>query len=402
MKTKSIMSISASILLCGLVFSGCGGGSDSSAPTGTTGTLVDPYISGAILCQDTNGNGTCETDEPTSSATTSEGVFTFTNELTAGKNIIIKTQGIHEGKTFDLNISGVVADDGSIDVVSPLTTFQAKGLTANQIANILTQAKTDAITIDGATNLGSFTVSATTILNNPLDGALMDKKVSQISDADLVNIQSSLVAYGLLKVMNGSSTLASLSGVALETSGTTTGSPVNLIARKMLQSVSDGLNTALLTTIKNSIDTGRTALTTGLTIGGALDAVAKANTALPEPTIGLVIKVAVKLIDDIAQTGYTTCNATSGDDTTKVTAALSAVATRATTITTPTKIMELGTKLYGLTYKSTITNTLSGLYSGGLTGLASASPDMAIGFNADSSAKTFVFDSNGNIISYTN
>lgn len=401
MKTKSIMSISTSILLCGLVFSGCGGGSDSSTPTGTTGTLVDPYISGAILCQDTNGNGTCETDEPTSSATTSEGVFTFTNKLTAGKNIIIKTQGIHEGKTFDLNISGVVSEDGSIDVVSPLTTFQSRGLTANQIANILTKAKTDAIA-DGAINLGSFTVSATTILNNPLDGALMDKKVSQISDADLVNIQSSLVAYGLLKVMNGSSTLASLSGVTLETSGTTTGSPVNLIARKMLQSVSDGLNTALLTTIKNSIDTGRTALTTGLTSGGAPNAAALANTALPEPTIGLVIKVAVKLIDDIAQTGYTTCNATSGDDTAKVTAALSAVATRANTIATGPKIMELGTKLYGLTYKSTITNTLSGVYSAGLTGLASTSPDMAIGFNSNSNVKTFVFDTTGSIVYHTN
>jgi hypothetical protein len=365
----------------------------TAATVATSGKLVDPYISGAVLCQDTNDNNVCDSDEPVSSITSSDGNFTFSERLTAGKNIIIKTQGLHEGEAFDLNISGVVASDGSIDVVSPLTTFQSRGLTATQIAAIFTKAKEDAIANDGATKLANFSASSTSILANPLDGGLMDKNVSGVTDADLTNIQASIASYGLLKIMNGSTTLAALNGTELYTSGTTTGSPVNLIARGILKSVSDGLNVTLLTDIKTGIVAGRTALTTA-----GLDS-ATAVAALPEPPIGMVVKVAVKILDQLAELGYTTCNTTSGDDATKVTAVLTAVGTRAATIIDATKIKKLGTTIYGLTYKNDITSNLSGAY---LTGLASANSDLGSGFNSSSSTVSFKFDSSGNVISVDN
>jgi hypothetical protein len=156
-------------LVCSVLLSGCGGDGDSDFSS-ITGTLVDPYISGAVLCQDTNGNKQCDDGEPTSSTSSENGVFTFLSPLTMGKNIIIKTQGIHKGKTYDLNISGVVAGDGTISVVSLLTTFESKGLDSTQIVAILTKAKTDAITNDGATNLESFDLNSSTILLDPISG----------------------------------------------------------------------------------------------------------------------------------------------------------------------------------------------------------------------------------------
>jgi hypothetical protein len=396
-KNEKILSIFASIALAGTIFVGCGSSSSTPAqPTTTSGVLVDPYIEGAVLCQDTNGNGVCESDEPTSTATTATGGFTFDKTLTAGKNIIIKTHGTHEGKTFDLNISGVVDADGKIAVVSPLTTFQSRGLTADQIANILTKAKTDAIASDSATNLANFTVSATTILDDPLNGSLMDKKVSEITDADLANIQASLATYGLLKIMNGSSTLKALSGNELETSGTTTGQPVNLIARAMLKGISDGLNTALLTSIKNSIESGRTGLSTHPSISTAL-----AESTLPEPRVEMIVKVATKIIDNLAEVGYTVCEASSGNDAAKVGLALSAVGIRASTISTPSKIMEMGKKLYGFRYKNTINSNISSI-PGALSGLQSADGNISIGLNATSGVTTFVFDNSGNIITHSN
>jgi hypothetical protein len=245
----------------------------------------------------------------------------------------------------------------------------------------------------GAGNLADFTVSATTLLNDPLNGGLMDKTVSQVTNSDLTNIQASLTAYGLLNVMNGSTTLKALTGTELETSGTTSGQPVNRIATAMLRGVSDSVNVALLNNIINSINTGRNGLT-----GAPLNLPANvASQAMPEPTIGLVVKVGVKIIDDLAEVGYTTCNNTDGN----VSAALNDVGTRFGTISTNTKIMEIGTKLYGFTYKNAIKNNLTGSYAAALTGLR-GDANLSAGFDANDSVTTFVFDNAGNIVGHTN
>jgi hypothetical protein len=396
-KTK-LFSICASVLLAGGVFVGCGSSSDSAAPsptvTETSGVLVDPYIEGAVMCQDTNDNGLCDSDEPTSTATTATGGFTFDKALTAGKNILIKTQGTHEGKTFDLNISGVVDADGKIAVVSPLTTLESRGLTADQIVTILTQAKSDAIT-GGASNLSNFTISSTTILNDPLNNGLMDKKVSEIDDEDLANIQASLTTYGLLKIMNGSTTLKALTADQLVASGAS-GQAVNQIATALLTGVSNSLNKSLLNDIVNQISTGRTSLSSHPSISTTI-----AQSALPEPSVGIIVKVGTKIIDNLAELGYTTCNSTVGTDAAKVSAALTAVGTRASTISTSAKIMEMGKKLYGFTYKSNI-NTNLGNISGALSGLQSADGNISVGLNATSGVTTFVFDNSGNIVTHSN
>lgn len=341
--------LSTVALLCGalIVFNGCDNPLDSdndssstNTETSISGKLVDPYISGAVLCQDSNDNNTCDEGEPTSSTTDSSGSFSFSTSLTSGKNIIIKTQGTHEGKTYDLEISGVVSTDGKIDVVSPITTFQSKGLTESQIAGILNKAASDE-------SLSGFIVSETTILGDPLKNDLLSKKVGDISSDDLLNIQSSLATYGILKIMKGSTTLSALNGTELYTSGTTTGEPVNLIARAMLKGIVNSVNTTTLTTIKTAIDTARSSS------GGMLT-----ETNFPEPTVEIIVTVGVAIIDAIAHNGYTTCNATSGTDALKVSTALTAVNTYISnaSILSSSKITEIGSKIMGIKFKSAYAN----------------------------------------------
>lgn len=358
-----------------------------------SGKLVDPYIVGAILCQDTNDDKVCGSDEPTSTATTATGDFTFNQSLTAGKNVIIKTHGLHDGKTFDLNISGVVTSSKTISIISPLTTFQSKGLTNIQLTNILDKAKADAVTIDSASNLGSFVTDHHTIFNDPLSGGLMDKKVSEITNTDLVNIQASLTAYGLIKIMNGSATLKALNGSELETSGRTTGSPVNLIARTVLKTISDNIRIGMLQQLGTLFTGESNSVRSGLILAHL--PADTATTAIPEPKMGLLIQIAVKIIDDLAQLGYATCNATSGDAATKVTAALTAIGIKAPKIVT--NINNMGAIMYGFRNKNIINSTLPSPY---LSALKSNSPDMAIGFEANSTVTTFVFNNDGNVTAY--
>jgi len=358
-------------------FSGCSK-SDSAPVYGASGTLVDPYIVGAVMCEDVNKNGTCDTGEQVSTASDSNGVYRFSGVLTTGSNIIIKTQGKHEGVTYDVALSSVVSSSSSAGTTSPLTTLNTKGLTTTQIAAILMQAKTDAITA-GATNLSSFNITAADITTDPLSGSLMSQTISQITDAELSKIQASITTYALLKIMNGSTTLNALSSTALYTSATT-GGEVSRIAIKVLTAVSDALNKTLLTSIAGQITTARsTAVTAGLPSSAA-------TTAFPDVTTGLIVKVAVKVVDRLATVGYTACNANSGGDSAKVTDALAAVNTEAATLNS-SKITKMGKMLYGVINRSTLS-----AYS---TAITSADADLGAGVN--STAATFNFSAGGTI-----
>lgn len=392
---KTVISL-ATLLALGLTFTGCGSSSTTTTTTTTTsGTLVDPYIVSATLCQDTDASGTCDLGEPVSTSTDASGGFTFSEALTPGKNIIIKVQGTHDGIPFDLNISGVVATDGSIDVVSPLTTFESKSLSAGQLVGILTQAAND------ASVSASYSFSDTTIFNDPLSGGLMDKTVDQITDADLTNIRAAIASYGLLKIMEGSTVLKALTGTELYTSGVTTGQPINVIAQGMLQALANSLNVTLLNNIITSIDAGRNGLISAFTPSvGATTATTVAQTALPSVKVGLIVKVAVKLITDIAQTGYVACNANTGDVASKVTAGMAAATTRANLILNQTKIMSLGTTLYFFENKDIVNATLSGAYAAGLTSMKQDA-DIARGLDATSNVTTFNFNANGDVTEYT-
>jgi len=393
------ITIALSLITATFLFIGCDSSSTETTQDSSLvkGTLVDPYISGAVLCQDSNDNGICEASEPTSTATTAEGSFSFDENLTAGKKVIIKSQGLHEGKKYDLDMSGVVAEDGTIDVVSPLTTLNTKDLTSQDILDILMKAKTDALTYDGAQKLQDFTIAnASDLLQDPLSNDLMDKKASEITDKDLSLLQASLTSYALLKIMNGSERLSLLSGADFKYSATTTGEPVNLIVRSVLNIVTTNLNIEVLQNVSDIFLNPDTGVRAALIAGGLPEATA--NKAIVEPTAGLVVEIAVKVVDSIAQIGYDTCNATDASDDQKVTAALNAVAAQAPKILA--NINSMGATMYAFDNKDIINSTLSGVYSAALTGLKAGSADMKMGLEADADVTTFVFDEDGKVVPY--
>jgi hypothetical protein len=389
MKKITISTVSA-LTLASSLFVGCGSSSSNDEggnPVVTTGTLVDPYIVNSVLYQDSNDNKQYDDGELISTPTDVNGKFTFSKELTAGKIIRIKTQGLHEGVTYDLNITGKVTDDKKIAVISPLTTFEARGLTTAQIADILNEAAINAnVHFDNDATKAKWSIEASKVSLDPLSGDLMNKTASQLTDSDLVAIQASLTTYGVLKIMDGSSTLRELNATALYDSGMNENghSEVHDITKSMLSGVVETLNSSLLSDVKDAISSGRTMLTNG----GIPSNIA--NQGLPEPSVKLLVKIAVTIIDRVANIGYTTCNSTNGTDAQKVTAGLSAVSTFYGAHISQTAFMQLGRQLYGMTYHDSMKSTFVAPYGAGLTGILGADAELKIGYDAKEAGKSTI------------
>jgi len=104
-------------IIVSLLLIGCGGkGSSSSSETTSeniSGSAVDGYISGAVVCLDININGICDEDEPTTSTGT-DGAFLFTNvEIDDELIVAIVSGGIDmaTGKIFVGKIKNVIESE---------------------------------------------------------------------------------------------------------------------------------------------------------------------------------------------------------------------------------------------------------------------------------------------------
>jgi len=260
--------------------------SSSSGSVTISGVLVDPYIEGAILCEDVAPhNGQCDVGEQTSSRTDDNGVFTFSQALTPGSHIIVDAQGYHNGVPYTLDISGVVDDNGAIDVVSPLTALEARGLSTAQIATLFHSA-------------GLNSISAEDIRANPLEGGIE----SLTDDNKLRRLHASLAAYGMLRTIEGSQRLSQLSGDELYQS-----TEVAQILQAMVGTITSALSTSVLDSIQ-----------------GQADLFAQPNFNPPAVSVGVVASTAVTIIDALTKIAYDECNQTDGDDATKVANALAA------------------------------------------------------------------------------
>jgi len=269
------------------LFIGCGGGGsgEKTPPTTTTGTIVDPYIVGAVLCEDKNKNGTCETGsgEQLSTPSTLSGQFIFSSPLTPSSHIIIQTQGLHNDIPYDLNTSGVVDSEGEIEIVSPLTTLETRGLSKSQIINIL-----DAN--------GSFGLSTTDISSDPMYD--LSGKTS-VTDAQLKKLQVSLATYGLLKIIESSDEINAMTPSQLASS-----TAVQQIATAMVTAMTNNLNLTTFTNIKNTMDGVRTTANTFNPLAGSY---------IPDVTTNVIIKTAVTAMNRIVEAGYNKSKETDGN-----------------------------------------------------------------------------------------
>lgn len=177
-------------------FSACGsssgGGGDGGGGGGSSGnTLVDPYIVGAVLFEDVNGDGVQDTGDQTSTTTDANGAFSFTNSLTADSIIrLTSTKGTHNGVAYTGEITTTVSDAAASQVVSPLTTLLTNGWTAQDIIDVLTTAGMTGITADDLTK-------------DPMAAFNITDTLASITDEKLARIQSTMAIYEFLSIIDG-------------------------------------------------------------------------------------------------------------------------------------------------------------------------------------------------------
>jgi hypothetical protein len=294
----------SSIVLVGCS-GGSGGGSDGGTSPAVSGVLVDPFISGAVLCEDVDKSGTCDAGEQLSSTTDANGNFSFANDLTVGSHIIMSQQGFHNNVPYTLNLAGVVDADGNIDVVSPLTTLQTKSLTVPQIKGLLTAAGLGNLTDDD-------------ILANPLAGGINSLR----TDNQLRRLHATLATYGMLKVIKGSKRLSELTALQLINSP-----EVNQILTAMVTTIKATLSMANLNVIQAQVDANNNAFFTAPTV-----------------SVNVITQTAVTTIDALTKIAYDTCNQTDGTDAQKVAAALAEMNSKKAAIIG--KINAVGTQYY--------------------------------------------------------
>ena len=128
---------------------GGGGGEESYSPVGgdaapVRGIAVDPYISDAVFQEISEDNVVLQE----SSRSDENGGFFFSRPLTPGS--VLKTKpsarGIHNGLPYTGILKRKV-DDSEVQVVSPLTTLAANGLSEGEILSLLTTAGLPGLTI---------------------------------------------------------------------------------------------------------------------------------------------------------------------------------------------------------------------------------------------------------------
>lgn len=147
-----------------LALTACGGDSSSTPTTPTTlsGVVIDGPLQGATVCLDLNKNGSCDSGEPTSSATDANGAYTITgltaDQVNSGAPLI----AVIPGTAVDTSTGTAVGEPytlsapaGKPSVISPITHMVQSG-----IAQGLTQAQSEAAVA------AQLQVSSTNLYNN--------------------------------------------------------------------------------------------------------------------------------------------------------------------------------------------------------------------------------------------
>ncbi len=320
MKTSTIIKSIFALSLIPLLI-GCSGGGSSSTETNetisptsyaTSGVLVDPFISGSVLCEDVNKNAVCDINEQLSSVTDANGQFTFEHNLTAGSHIIVKSQGFHNGVPYTLDLSGIVDENGEIKVVSPLTTLQTKQLTTLQIVALLQSA--------GLTN-----ITEDDILSNPLEGGINTLN----DDNSLRKLQATVATYGMLKTIKGSKRLQELTSDELVNS-----KEIKDILTVMVSNIKDTLSKATLDEIQTQTQSFK-----------------RDGFNPPDVTVSVVAATAITIMDALTKVAYDKCNQTDGSDSQKIEAALKSFEENKNFIIAKTE--DIGMRYYAMENRST-------------------------------------------------
>jgi hypothetical protein len=262
-----------------------GGGSSTPSGGGTTassqgikGIAVDPYVVGAKFCEDINNNGICDAGEQVSTASNASGIFYFQNTLTLGTNIIISSQGMHNGVAFTGKIKRNV-DQADNLVVSPLTTLLANGWTAANVISVLQSSG------------GIAGLTEADLKKDPLAG-VEGLDATTLTADHFKAIKSTLVIHSFLSIMQGVLSGPSVPAGGYNISYAVFNSGVLLNGQspqwyvdRMVDRIGSGLDPAILTGINANL-TVATAICRGVGLPAA-----------PPATAGDIIRSSVAIAD---------------------------------------------------------------------------------------------------------
>jgi hypothetical protein len=191
-KNSVIKSSISTLSLASILFlTGCGGGSGGSVAAGVSGIVSGSFYAGAIVCYDTDGDGTC-TGEGTV-ASDSDGSFTLNGsadyiiiaELNgATKHEVVGDAGTVVAGTTKFRIPPGAADANGVYIVSAISTKVWDEMEQNSTMT-LAQAK-----IEVASALG---VDSTQLLEN-FNSSSMDSEIRNKLLDESENILALMVA----------------------------------------------------------------------------------------------------------------------------------------------------------------------------------------------------------------
>lgn len=286
---SSILKMTAAASAIALALSGCSGSSSSdSTDSGTTTssvtiTAVDPYITGAEFYADVNGNGQYDAGtDKLSTAGSTDGTYIFSNyEPSSSVKIYARSNGKHNGVTFNIALKGEVSAKATTAVLNPATTATTGlNITAAQLVNILNQFSSD---------IGT-TLTEADITGDPVKG-LADKTIASLTSEEIAKIRAQVALTGLQRVMQGSTEIQKLTGTQFYTSATTSTEIIYKIVQALVTAVKSGINQTNINGFLN--DSGYQAIV---------------NAGAPQIKTSQFLKMSVTIMDRITEAGYTACN----------------------------------------------------------------------------------------------
>lgn len=217
------------------VISGCGSAASSGGGGGVavySGRLVDPYIQGATVFVDVNGNGTYDATVTGEMAAVTDlnGIFIFTSAPSLGATIKILVQGIHLGVTYDAGLARYVDGIGGIDM-TPYTTLLSYGISAESIVHILR-------------DYAAITVDASDVRSDPMAGLDLS------SSNSIAKIRGAIAIYCLMKVLENAGATEETTVLATIENST----PIKASILNMGEAIRTGLSDGMLNTINSTID----------------------------------------------------------------------------------------------------------------------------------------------------
>lgn len=176
-------------------------------------TAVDPYITEAQFCIDTNQNGSCDqgTDPYSTEDTDNPGQYTFQDYTpTTDLPILTVKAGMHNGKAYALELKGTVSANSETAVINPATTAtHDKGVTGAEWVAILNQF---------SDQFGTVLTEADLTVDPLAD--LYDQDHAELSSANISRLRMQMTSYAILRILQSTQSLRDLTGTTLIASAT--------------------------------------------------------------------------------------------------------------------------------------------------------------------------------------